>query len=93
MIILKSTYKVDAEILGSHLDAHLEWVDKGYESGIFVASGLRDGGVGAVILARGLDAAGAEALLAQDPFVQHGVADYEVVEFEPARVADGLDLA
>jgi hypothetical protein len=33
-----------------------------------------------------------DAILAADPFAQHGVARYEVTEFKATRLAPGLNL-
>ncbi len=90
MIILKSTYVSDPATLQQHLAAHLDWVEEGYGSGQFLASGLRTGSVGAVILVQGMDASAAELMLSRDPFVKNGVAEYEIVEFDASRTAGGL---
>ena len=90
MIILKSTYIAEASTLESHLAAHLEWVEAGYSSGNFLASGLRDGGIGAVIMVTGLSKDEVMDLLGRDPFVINKVSDYEVVEFETMRTEGGF---
>ena len=82
MIVLRSTYLDNDESLKTHLDDHLTWVDDGYARGWFVASGLRDGGVGAAILAQGVGKGPVGEFLALDPFVVNGIAEYEVIEFE-----------
>jgi uncharacterized protein YciI len=90
MIILKSTYIADPSTLETHLPAHLEWVEAGYASGNFLSSGLRDGGVGAVIMITGMSKDQVQDMLSRDPFVINKVSEYEVVEFETMRTEGGF---
>jgi len=90
MIILKSTYIADTATLESHLAAHLEWVEAGYANGNFLSSGLRDGGVGAVIMITGMSKDQVQDMLSRDPFVINKVSEYEVVEFETMRTEGGF---
>ena len=90
MIILRSTYVADVVALQAHLEAHLRWVDAGYKRGWFIASGLRDGGVGAAILAQGVEIDEIRDFLEEDPFVRNAVSEYDVIEFEAARTVAEL---
>lgn len=91
MLILSLTYKTDIAKADAYMEAHLQWVDKGYERGWFLASGRKNPRTGGIILARG----GRDEIAAfckEDPFSIHGIADYEITEFIPTRVATGLEL-
>lgn len=93
MIVLKSTYIADASQLQQHLDAHLAWVEEGYSNGNFLASGLRTGAVGAMIIVRGLSADEMQQMLSRDPFVVNAIAEYEILEFDAMRTVVGLEDA
>lgn len=90
MLILSLTYKKDIAEADRYMTPHLDWVKKGYEKGLFLASGRKIPRTGGVILARG-DRAEIEAYVASDPFVIHGIADCEISAVELTTVAPGLE--
>ena len=73
------------------MPGHLAWLDEGYADGLFVASGRRVPRTGGVILARSGDEAALSAFLARDPFMIHGAARCDIVEFAASRTAAGLE--
>jgi uncharacterized protein YciI len=83
MFVAISTYLKPLEELDKFYPAHIEWLMKHYNAGRFLGSGRRVPPTGGVILAREESLEAFLALLAQDPFQQHGLASYEVFEFTP----------
>ena len=90
MFILSLTYTVPLNAVDKHIAPHMDWVARGYESGTFLASGRKEPRTGGVILAHGTRA-GLEALVATDPFVTAGVAEYDMTEIVLSRTAPGLE--
>ena len=90
MFILSLTYVKPTEEADRFMAPHMDWVNAGYDSGMFVASGRKVPRTGGVILARG-ERAEVEAYVAADPFTTEGVAVYEVTEVAVTRTAAGLD--
>ena len=90
MFVVNLTYVMPLDQVDGHLAAHVEFLKKQYEKGIFVASGRKVPRTGGVILARSVSRDELNRILAQDPFNKAGVAEYEVTEFVPSMVADGL---
>ena len=91
MFIVTLTYLKPVEEIDALMPGHLAWLDQGYADGLFVASGRRVPRTGGVILARSGDAAGLDAFLAEDPFVIHGAARCDVVEFVASRTSQGFE--
>lgn len=91
MFLLLPRYTAPLERIDELLPAHTAWLDHHYAEGSFLASGRQVPRRGGLILASLPDRAAAEAVVADDPFVQAGAAEYDIVEFVPSRVADGLD--
>jgi uncharacterized protein YciI len=83
MFIGISTYLKPLEELDTLYPAHFEWIMKYYTSGVILGSGPRVPRTGGVLIGRAESLEAFRALLDQDPFVQHGVAHYEIVEFSP----------
>lgn len=90
MLILSLTYIAPLEEADRQMEAHMAWVRQGYDDGIFVASGRKMPRTGGVILARG-ERAAIEALCAADPFVVHGIAEYDIIETAFTTVAPGFE--
>jgi uncharacterized protein YciI len=91
MFIVTLTYLKPVADIDALMPGHIEWLDKGYADGLFIASGRRVPRTGGVILARSGDATALSDYLARDPFAIDGVARYDVVEFTATKTAPGLD--
>jgi uncharacterized protein YciI len=83
MFIALSTYLKPLEEVDRWYEAHREWLMKHYAAGRLLGSGRRVPPVGGVILGRAESLEEFQALLAEDPFQQQGLARYEVFEFNP----------
>lgn len=90
MLILSLTYIAPIEDADRHMDAHMSWVRASYDDGTFIASGRKIPRTGGVVLAKG-DRAALEALCATDPFVIHGIAEYDITEVAFTNVAAGYE--
>lgn len=91
MFVVTVTYTQPIEAIEARTAEHREWLD------IFVADGRlllagpmvpRTGGV--LIFARGPTKDEIVELLTDDPFHIHGLARYDVVEFNPGKIAPAL---
>ncbi|KUN81136.1 hypothetical protein AQJ66_24550 [Streptomyces bungoensis] len=85
VFVLTVTYNAPLKRVDELLQAHRDWLDSHFSSGLFLASGPRVPRTGGVILARAADRADVEALILTDPFVLGGVAYYDIVQFHPTR--------
>ena len=87
MFIVSVTYLQPLEVVESHLEAHIAFLDTYFAKGVFIASGRKVPRTGGYILARNVSRAELEAILEQDPFKSNRVASYEVTEFSPNKTA------
>ena len=62
------------------MPAHKAWLQKGFDDGVFLASGSLADSQGGCILAHGTDLSSLQQRLADDPFVAHGVVGTEVIQ-------------
>jgi uncharacterized protein YciI len=90
MFIISLDYHGSLDAIDAALPAHVEWLRDGYDRGLFLASGRKVPRTGGVIFAIG-DRETIERKLDGDPFKQTGLATYDLTEFEPTMVADGLE--
>ena len=67
------------------LEDHVRFLDRFYAEGTFLMSGRQVPREGGFILAVAQDRTSMEAVVAQDPFVRGGVAEYRVLQVQPTK--------
>ena len=92
MFVLLITYTQPLDTVDTYLIEHREYLKRHYAAGIFLLSGRKEPVDGGVVLARASSAAELRAIIATDPFNMHGVATYQLVEFNPTMAARGLEF-
>ncbi|GLT13883.1 YciI family protein [Vibrio algivorus] len=90
MFVVSLTYKVELTEIEKHLDAHIEYLDRHYALGNFLASGRKVPRTGGVILADVESRETLDEILSEDPFQINEIADYDVIEFIPTKTSRQL---
>jgi uncharacterized protein YciI len=91
VFVIELIYKADLREIDARMAEHMTFLERHYASGHFVASGRKIPRDGGIILAVGRDRDEIEAIMLEDPFVAHGLADVRVVEFRVSQRAADLD--
>ena len=87
MFVVRTTYVQPIEEVEAHTPAHREWLGQHVDSGLVVLAGPQVPRTGGLMLFKGgqtLDEV--KAVLATDPFVIEGLADLDIVEFNPVKM-------
>jgi uncharacterized protein YciI len=92
MFIVLLTYQKPLAEIDRLMSRHVAWLKGHYASGLFIASGRRVPRSGGVILARSGDAEALRTAMAMDPFIAHGAATFEIIEFTPSMTALGAEV-
>ncbi|MGF1718273.1 YciI family protein [Photobacterium chitinilyticum] len=92
MFVVSLTYVCEMSEVEKYLDAHIDYLEKEYKKGSFIASGRKVPRIGGVILANVDSLEQLTQILDDDPFKQHGLAEYEVTEFIPSKTSKELDF-
>ncbi len=90
MFVIELVYKADLSEIDAAMSAHVAFLKKYYAAGNFLVSGRKIPRDGGVILAVGDDRAQIESIVAEDPFVARGLADFRVIEFRASQRADDI---
>lgn len=72
--------------------AHNEWIQRGFDDAVFLATGSIERGLGGVVLAHGTTRTELEERVQRDPFVAYGVVTPEILEVSPSRAAPALSF-
>jgi len=90
MFVIELSYKTDLAAIDAHMTAHVRFLKKYYASGNFLISGRKIPRDGGIILAVGKSRGDIEAIVKEDPFHQHGLADFRIIEFRASQRADDI---
>ena len=90
MFVIELTYKADLAKIDAHMAAHVVFLKKYYAAGNFLVSGRKIPRDGGIILAVGASRREIEAIVANDPFYEHGLADFRIIEFRASQRADDI---
>ncbi len=91
MYLIFVNYKKPLAEVEKYVDAHRSYLDRYYGTGELICSGPRNPRVGGIILCRAENMKAAKAITLGDPFYLNGIADYEIIEFDPVKRAPGFE--
>jgi uncharacterized protein YciI len=90
MFVIELNYKVDLAQIDAHMTAHVRFLKKYYAAGNFLVSGRKIPRDGGIILAVGKSRDEIEAIIREDPFHAHGLADFRIIEFRASQRANDI---
>jgi uncharacterized protein YciI len=90
MFVIELVYKADLAKIDAHMAAHVLFLKKYYAAGNFLVSGRKIPRDGGIILAVAKSRQEVEAIIDEDPFRQHGLADFRIIEFRASQRANDI---
>ena len=87
MFVIELIYKGDLTQIDAHMRAHVRFLKKYYAAGNFLVSGRKIPRDGGIILAVGKSREAIQAIVEEDPFYAHGLADFRITEFRASQRA------
>ena len=90
MFVIELIYKADLAEIDAHMAAHVRFLKKYYAAGNFLVSGRKIPRDGGIIVAVGESRRHIEAIVEEDPFYTHGLADFRIVEFRASQRANDI---
>jgi uncharacterized protein YciI len=85
MYLMVSTYRKPLDEVDLVRADHIAFLDTLIAAGVVVGAGRQEPPVGGVVLLDVATEAEARAIMADDPYVLRGVADYESIGWNPTR--------
>ncbi len=74
------------------MQAHNNWIARGFDDSVFILVGSLEPGRGGAIVAANTSREALEQRLRQDPFVENSVVEAEILEISPARAEARLEF-
>ena len=92
MFIVLLRFSDNRALAAQHAPAHGEWIQRGFDDGVFLLVGSLQPRVGGGIVAQNTTRAELEGRVAADPFVAHDVVKAEILELVPSRAEARLEF-
>ncbi|HZN03183.1 MAG TPA: YciI family protein [Candidatus Polarisedimenticolia bacterium] len=90
MFIVELTYKAPLARIDAQMRAHVAFLRRYYAAGNFLMSGRQIPRTGGIIVAMADSRERIEAIMAEDPFCRHGLAEARIIEFRASQHADDV---
>jgi uncharacterized protein YciI len=91
VFLLLATYTRPIEEVDQLLEGHRDWIIQNADAGRILLTARQVPLTGGMILARGGSVEEMWQMIGEDPFHTSGMAEYQVLEFDPVRAAPGLE--
>ena len=75
---------------GQFMEGHQEWIERGFDDGIFLLVGSLRPNLGGGIVAHNTSLSDLQTRVNEDPFVAEGVVSAEILEITPSRADERL---
>ena len=92
MFVVTLRFSANKAQAGQHMDGHREWLERGFDDGVFLLAGSLQSNRGGGIVAHNTSLADLESRVDADPFVAEDVVTAEILEIEPSRADARLDF-
>jgi uncharacterized protein YciI len=84
--VVEATYTAPLEKVQQATSRHREWLQKGYDLGLFLCSGPKTSPpVGGYLVARADSIEALKTMFAEEPFNKEGLATFTFTEFNPVK--------
>ena len=77
---------------GQFMDAHNEWIQNGFDDGVFQLVGSLQPAAGGAILAHDTSLPDLQTRVNADPFVAQNIVSAEILEISPAKASERLNF-
>jgi uncharacterized protein YciI len=92
MFIVLLRFSANRARAGALMEAHKDWLQRGFDDGVFALAGSLLPGIGGGIVAHNLSRAELETRVNADPFVAEDVVRAEILELVPSKSDARLDF-
>ena len=90
MFVIELIYKAPLTAIDANMADHVAFLNACYAAGHFLVSGRKIPRDGGIIVAVGESRQQIEAIVQEDPFYAHGLADFRIIEFRASQRAEEL---
>jgi uncharacterized protein YciI len=90
MFVVLLRFAANKDQAGRFMEAHKDWIKRGFDEGIFLLAGSLQPNLGGAVLADDTSLADLQRRVNEDPFVAAHVVNAEILEIQPSRADERL---
>lgn len=92
MFVVLLKFSSDRGQAGQFMEAHRQWIRRGFDDGVFLLAGNLQPTLGGAILVHNTSRSELEARVNDDPFVTQNIVSAEIIEIAPSRADARLEF-
>ena len=92
MFIVLLKFSGDKGQASQFMEGHKEWINRGFEDGVFLLVGSLQPGLGGGMMAHNTSLSELQSRVNDDPFVAENVVSAEILEIAPSRTDKRLQF-
>jgi len=92
MFVIFLKFSENKSKAGDFMDAHNQWLKKGFDDGVFILAGSLQPNKGGSIIAYNTSLAELQNRVNNDPFVAENIVSSEILEIEPKKAEERLSF-
>lgn len=92
MFIVLLRFSENKSKAGEFMEAHNQWIRRGFDDGIFLLVGSLQPGLGGSVIAHGISRETLESRVGEDPFVVENVVTAEILAVDPKKADERLSF-
>ncbi len=92
MFIVLLKFSSDKGQASQFMEGHKEWINRGFDDGVFLLVGSLQPNLGGGIVAHNTSLSDLQRRVNDDPFVSENVVSAEILEITPSRAEERLDF-
>jgi len=92
MFMVMLRFSANKERAGKFLEGHRDWIQRGFDDGVFLLAGSLQPERGGGIIAHNTSLSDLQRRVDDDPFVAENIVSAEILEIAPSRTDKRLDF-
>ena len=92
MFVVLLRFSKNKEKAGDFMDGHNQWIKRGFDDGVFLLVGSLQPNLGGSVIANDTTLQELQARVSEDPFVNEGVVEAEILEIDPKKADERLSF-
>ncbi len=92
MFIVLLKFSVNKSQASQFMDGHKQWIQKGFDDGVFLVVGSLQPNLGGGVVAHNTTLSALQSRVNEDPFVAQDIVSAEIIEMTPAKSDERLNF-
>jgi len=90
MFVILLKFSENKNKAGDFMDGHNQWVQQGFQDGVFLLVGSLQPNLGGSVIAHNISLSELQVRVGEDPFVKENIVSSEILEIDPKKADERL---